>query len=343
MPPLILSPSFNSTGSVSAPPNLTISGTMNAASGFVWGTQGAIIDEYAAGNQIRMYTNTAGKGGWFYFPAGLTVNNSLYITGNSVLSASATDVYTTLQNSSTGGRTWHINATSNASGEGGGRFLIKDGTASATRLAIDSSGNVGIGTSSPTNLLHIAGETAQFPTSIYIAPTGHTTSRRAALSIDNWLLLQDIDGNGTKNFGIYQGAANALRLSISTSGNVGIGTSSPTATLDVVGTGKFSSTLTTSAGVVKKTASVLTGTTLDSTHHVVFATGSSNYTYTLPITTANAGREYVIKRYTSGTVSVTPNAADTIENGSAGAAFSIPAQYDSYTFISDGVSKWYII
>ena len=88
-----------------------------------------------------------------------------YITGNSVLSASATDVYTTLQNSSTGGRTWHINATSNASGEGGGRFLIKDGTASATRLAIDSSGNVGIGTSSPGTTLEVYGSITSRPAS----------------------------------------------------------------------------------------------------------------------------------------------------------------------------------
>ena len=116
-------------------------------------------------------------------------------------------------------------------------------------------------------------------------------------------------------------------------------------TSDITGGGSAGSftTLTTSAGRVKKTENVATGVTLGSTHHVVFATGSGNYTYTLPLTTTNAGREYVIKRYTSGTVSVAPNAADSIENLAANTPFTIPAQYDSYTFISDGAGKWYII
>lgn len=242
MPPLILSPSFNSTGSISAPPNLTISGTMTAASGLRWGTQGAIIDEYADGNQIRMYTNTAGKGGWFYFPAGLTVNNSLYITGNSVLSASTTDVYTTLQNSSTGGRTWHINATSNASGEGGGRLLIKDGTAGTARIAIDSTGNVGIGTTSPNLQLTLTGSlllhnnyTGIHQNIYYNNGWKYSTNGYGwAISDDgSGKLLFQMAPNNTSGAGATATVTQPLVLT--NSGNVGIGTSSPNASLTVSG------------------------------------------------------------------------------------------------------------
>lgn len=56
----------------------------------------------------------------------------------------------------TGGREYHINSTANGSGAGGGKFVIRDNTASdAARLTIDSSGNVGIGTTSPSEFVEL--------------------------------------------------------------------------------------------------------------------------------------------------------------------------------------------
>lgn len=59
------------------------------------------------------------------------------------------------QATATGGRIWDIGSTANSATEGGDKFIIRDGTANANRIIIDKSGNIGIGTESPTNILTV--------------------------------------------------------------------------------------------------------------------------------------------------------------------------------------------
>lgn len=106
--------------------------------------------------------------------------------------------------------------------------------------------NVGIGTSTPTTPLEIANSAnlpttllihsgnTQFANGIVVNPSTHTNSRRSAVWLDNWGIMQDAAGSGTKDFGIYQGNPGAWRLYINTAGNVGIGTLTPGATLNVI-------------------------------------------------------------------------------------------------------------
>jgi hypothetical protein len=88
-------------------------------------------------------------------------------------------------------------------------------------------------------LLSISSGASQFPSSIFVTPTTFATSKRAALWLGDWGLLQDFDGNGQPNFSITQNFSGSYptRFFISTAGNVGLGTSSPTAKLNLVGGG----------------------------------------------------------------------------------------------------------
>jgi len=111
---------------------------------------------------------------------------------------------------------------------------------------VTTGGNVLIGATSNTvgASLTIGGQTGVYPTSILLQPsTSSTGSKRTTIQIDNWQLLSDIAGNGTKDFGIFDINGNAFRFNISTTGNVGIGTNTPAYPLDVNGSVRITGSL----------------------------------------------------------------------------------------------------
>jgi hypothetical protein len=69
--------------------------------------------------------------------------------------------YISLKTDGTGGHDYWFGSTDNSNGFGGGKFILYDTTAAAPRLAMDSSGNVGIGTTAPAHTLDVNG-TANF-------------------------------------------------------------------------------------------------------------------------------------------------------------------------------------
>jgi hypothetical protein len=121
-------------------------------------------------------------------------------------------------------------------------------TGASERARIDSSGNVGIGTSSPGALLHINGGTSTDQLRLYQgAGFGYKIGRSTS---DGFLYFygEQSGGNGY----VFSGA-NGERMRIDTSGNVGIGTGLPTSTLDVIGWSQFTTNAAAGAGIRVRT------------------------------------------------------------------------------------------
>ena len=105
------------------------------------------------------------------------------------------------------------------------------------RMRIDSSGNVGIGTSSPNNPLHVAGE-GTFTRGLQLGTAGVDATayisqyRSTVETIMGPLTTRMLFGT-VSNHDVAFLTNNTERMRIDTSGNVGIGTSSPGRALDV--------------------------------------------------------------------------------------------------------------
>ena len=100
-------------------------------------------------------------------------------------------------------------------------------------LYIDTSQNVGIGTTSPTQRLHVKSNNGQILAEATGAGQNPSLKLTSSSNNRNWEVFSW--GGVAGQFGVYDGVAGANRLIIDTSGNVGIGTDSPAVKLDVNG------------------------------------------------------------------------------------------------------------
>jgi hypothetical protein len=123
----------------------------------------------------------------------------------------------------------------------------------STRMTIDAGGNVGIGTTGPSRLLHLDGVTAQ--TSTPFSPfllNSRTTGNMAdgfgggvlfgindaTLTNENIIatiygIRNGADNSGALTFNTYKGGVRSEQMRIDKGGNVGIGTATPSVKLEV--------------------------------------------------------------------------------------------------------------
>ena len=136
----------------------------------------------------------------------LTGTSATFTGGLALTTASGTGgQYLSLDNTDTGGRHYALISTNNAHGSlGGGDFAILDldvsgNDAARTRFLIDSSGNVGIGTSSPQRELHVQ------------------NSSSGATSTGNSVAV--FEGNDNTEVSILGGSSSVLSLNFGHSGD----------------------------------------------------------------------------------------------------------------------------
>ena len=182
-------------------------------------------------------------------------NDGILINRNSTSTGSPVEVgfrhTTSAGDAATGMRSYRTNEDTSYDQEL--RFFTTAGSGGqAEHLTIKHNGKVGIGTTSPTSELHVVGDIQLTGggNNIVFGDPGDTTSQNYGIKTDANLYLDiDKDNDNTGNFFQFrsnQATTNIMR--IKDTGEVGIGTTSPTTTLDVEGTVSYKHTAFTTAG-----------------------------------------------------------------------------------------------
>ena len=138
-------------------------------------------------------------------------------------------------------------------------------------FTIDTSGNVGIGTASPATKLQVVGASGSLNARINAGNTGLDITSNDATGVTDVATSPLGAGGKVMTFTTYNGSSSAERMRIDSSGNVGIGTSSPTYKLDI--SSGSSNTLNITTANANTTIFNITRTSVTTVTHTLDNTG----------------------------------------------------------------------
>ena len=211
----------------------------------------AIID--AINDAYEAAIGSGGISGFWTKTSGLLFPNNAYesiaIGGTSTASAKLYFEGTTGSASMSGQLTLHASGTNYINTLSGQALSLRTSTGGdaglTDRLYISNAGNVGIGTTSPNNLLHVL-SSGDLDVEFETTATGANYAGLMLTSPEgSWGIYTPSTGHPSLagDFGIYDWGTTTYRFVIMDNGNVGIGTTSPTAKLDVAGDASTSGSL----------------------------------------------------------------------------------------------------
>lgn len=158
------------------------------------------------------------------------------------------DTQISLNNTTAAGKNWKIGVAGTGSGTTGSSFYIQNLTDALIPISVLASGNVGIGTETPRSRMDINGAVR--------LKAGAPANDTAAIGLgfedngDTGLFMTNWAGPATGDLNLYTNAV--PQLTVTSAGNVGIGSAGPGAKLDVAGnillSGAATRSLSTEAG-----------------------------------------------------------------------------------------------
>jgi hypothetical protein len=325
------------TGTISGGNNFEL---VNAGGPYVLIGEGTGVDQYGAidwdanNNRLRIATQPfafGANGGQITLTTGGNVGiGTTSPTGKLMIEATGNHLFLRAS-SAAAGKYWNFDVTS-----ANQLYIINN--AGTQYLTITDGGNVGIGTTNPTSLLHLFSSTAGVsqriestatngePSVNFYGKNSSGTVRSFAIKYDN----TDIIRFGTSDaIPIRFETTDIERMRITSGGYVGINEQSPNSYLHVKGSLRLP--------IAIKTATY----TLTADDYTVVFDLNGNATANLPDATTIPGRIYVIKinrTNVANTLTIDPNGAQTIDGN---ATLDLQCQ-QAITIQSDG-TNWRVI
>ncbi|HEY9481291.1 MAG TPA: helix-turn-helix domain-containing protein, partial [Candidatus Paceibacterota bacterium] len=204
---------------------ISLSDTTGAAGGRITtaGSNSLVFASYNGGTEYARFTSSGSLG-----IGTTTPMSTLAVVGPT----SGASTAMTLSRGANG-NFWNFNLDNNNFG-----LSYNTSTAGQEKFVVTSGGNVGVGTTTPQYLLDVANT---------IRSTTNTSGSAANLRLENfqsggafeWRVGGTASSLGAGTLGLTNGGGSSTFLAVNSSGNVGIGTTSPSQKLSVQGSGLF--------------------------------------------------------------------------------------------------------